>query len=123
MDVINEKGELYSTSYTKSTEVETEGLWLPVGVRKFCYSKVVWIDSLKFAFGRWDAPGKITDMVEVSTGAIAVNAEEAGSNEVSEMLKKYQQKLSACSIASGEELVKIFNSKFIQAWQINLWIC
>jgi len=126
MDVINEKGVIYVVSRMQSANVDTKGLWVPIGLRPLYYTKVVWIDSLKFVFGCWDSDGdKIEAMVEVSTGGVAVSQEDMigrGRITVETLIKKYQEKLVSHRASCGEQVVENFKNRFtIQLWQIKLW--
>ena len=127
MDVIEEKGVIYVVSREQSANVDTKGLWVPIGLRPLYYSKVVWIDSLKFVFGCWDSgKDKIEVMVEVSTGGVAASQDDftgqRGKITVERLIKKYQEKLVRHRAACGEQVVENFKQRFtIQLWQINFW--
>lgn len=123
MDVINEKGVIYVVSRVQSADVDTKGLWIPIGVRPFYYDKVLWIDTLKFAFGSYDEPGGLDAMIEVSTGGVAASKLEAnGRVSINKLIQMYKEKLVRYRANSGEQVVENFKQKFtIQAWQIKLW--
>lgn len=124
MDIIDEKGVIYVVSREKSAHVDTKGLWVPVGNRPFYYTKVVWLDSLKFAFGCWDKPdGKLEAMIEVSCGGVAASKFDVnGRVSIDKLIQAYKENLVRHRATCGEQVVENFKSKFtIQLWQINLW--
>ena len=123
MDVVNEKGILYSVSIRKGYG-DLEGFWVPINLRPFYYDKVIWIDTLKFAIGSWDKESKrIEAMVEFSTKATAVsNVEINGTPTIDKLVTKYREKLARHGAGCGEQVVENYKSKFtIQLWQTNLW--
>ena len=123
MDVINETGVIYVVSRVQSADVDTKGLWIPIGVRPFYYDKVLWIDTLKFAFGSYDEPGGLDAMIEVSTGGVAASKLEAnGRVSINKLIQMYKEKLVRHRANSGEQVVENFKQRFtIQVWQIKLW--
>lgn len=123
MDVIDENGVLYVTSWTKSVDSDTRGRMLPIGVRPFYYDKVLWIDTLKFVFGSYDNPGGLDAMIEVSCGGVAASKLQVnGRVSIDKLIQKYKEKLVRHRATCGEQVVENFKSKFtIQLWQTKLW--
>ena len=123
MDVIEERGVIYRPLLLKSCREDVSAVWVPQGVQPFYYSKVVWIDSLKFVFGSEESADKITMMVEASTGGIAANALElTGKKTIEKFIAKYKEKLASHKVSSGAQVVENFKNTFtIQLWQTKLW--
>ena len=123
MDVIEERGVVYRSLLFKSYREDVSAVWVPQGVQPFYYSKVVWIDSLKFVFGSDESADKITMMVEASTGGIAANALELrGKKTIEKFIAKYKEKLVNHKVSSGAQVVENFKNTFtIQLWQTKLW--